>query len=74
MHLHQDARVEDAGHDHTHAKLVAKGQELIESGLIEQGVPARQQHGVELTCANEPSQHRRLVHAGADGADCSLAS
>ena len=54
--------------------LVAEGQELIESGLIEQGVPARQQHGVELTGANEPSQHRRLVHAGAHGADGSLAS
>ena len=48
------------------------GQQLGERPLVEQRVAAGEQHDVHVGLADEPGEHRRLVHPCPDGADHAL--
>jgi hypothetical protein len=50
----------------------ARGQQVGDRVLVEQGVAPREEDGVDLGLAHEPRRHRGLVHAHADRADDTL--
>ncbi len=64
----QQAGVEGAADDHRHAAPQRLGQQLGRRALVEEGVPARAEHHVDVRVADEPGEHLRLVHARADRA------
>ena len=43
------------------------GSNVVEGVLVEQRVAVREQHDVDVGLTHEACEHRRLVHAGADG-------
>ena len=65
----EHAGVEHAAGDDRHAAAQRRGQQLGRGGLVEQRVPAGHQHHVDVRVGDEPGEHLRLVHAGADRAD-----
>jgi len=68
----QQAGVEHPADHHRDAPPRGLGQQFGQAVLVEQGVPARQQHRVHVGLPDEPGQQRRLVHPGADRADHAL--
>ena len=64
--LGEKAAVEDAGGDDSDTAFLAEGKEVVEAVLLEERVPAREHHHVDVGVPHEVGEHRRLVHPGAD--------
>jgi hypothetical protein len=65
----ENAAVEDAGGEDRDAPLLARGQEPGCCGRVEERVPARHQHTVQVGPLDGPLQRPGLVHAYADRPD-----
>src|SRR5260370_23407498 len=63
----QDSAVEHPTDDDRDRQLFTKRQQLVHCHLIEERVAAGNKKDIEVACLDKPGQHRRLVHAGADG-------
>jgi hypothetical protein len=68
----QDAAVEHAGRQHRYAAPLAHREQLGRGRLVEQRVPARDQHAVQVAALGQPGQGGRGVHPGPDGPDHAL--
>src|SRR5260370_399593 len=70
----QDSAVEHSTDDDRDRQLFTKRQQLVHCHLIEERVAAGNKKDIEVACLDKPGQHRRLVHAGADGSGGALFS
>ncbi len=70
--MREDAAVHHAPHHEADAPSFAEGQQVQQGRLVQEGVPPGDQEDVEVALLGEAGQHRRLVHACADGPDHAL--